>query len=145
VSALNPGKRCALHRFPARGLGEPTIAFYSHCTGAPNLYFFSLLIENESSRPLPLSLTDLFVVDRGGESHQPVDVTNDANEPAGFLPDSTNIAPHATLSGLVALNDSGGYTPARFQLAAGGAVFTVRFAGEETIVPGGTLRHTVSG
>jgi hypothetical protein len=114
-------------------VGDPAGAFFSDCTGWHQpTYFFGVRIENRSSLPLPLSLADLFVVDRDGGSHQPTDVT-EGDRPAGFLPDSTNIAPHASLSGLVAFDASEGFTPARFQLITGGEVLTIRFRGQETV------------
>ncbi len=115
-------------------------AFYSHCSNWDRpLYFFLLRIENGAARPLPLSLADLFVVDRDGQSHQPVDETDIANKPERYLPDTMNIAPHAAVTGWVTFDASQDFVPGRFQLATGGEVVTVRFRGQETILPGGTL------
>jgi hypothetical protein len=140
VSAISPDNVCALHRYPSYGNGKPVGAFYSHCsTWDRPLYFFFLRIENGASQPLPLSLTELFVVDRDGGSHQPVDETDVANQPGRYLSASTNVAPHAALAGWVTLDASQDFTPRRFQLAVGNEVLTVRFRGQETILPGGTL------
>ncbi len=78
------------------------------------------------------------MVDREGRSHQSVEVTTTANEPENFLPTATNVAPHSFLAGWVAVDAADPFTPARFQLAFGDTVWTVRFVGEETVlVPGG--------
>ncbi len=115
-------------------------AFYSHCSNWDRpLYFFAVRIENDSSQPVALSLTDLFVVDADGGSHQPVDLSDLTSKPGAFIPASTNIAPQAAVTGGVAVDDSNDFVPVRFQFALGGEVLTVEFAGQPTILPGGTF------